>query len=77
MEISVLWGIDRTEEPKQKGLEESKSLLPSWELCLSAVDVLEVEKEGAAPCRLPISFDFLTKVEYPFPHQSINLSINW
>ncbi len=40
-------GTNRTEEPEQEGLGESKSLLPSWELCLGIVDVLEVEKEGA------------------------------
>ena len=47
VESSVLWGTDRTDEPKQEGLGEITSLLPSWELCLSTVDVLEVEKEGA------------------------------
>ncbi len=67
-------GTDRTEEPKQV-LGESKSLLPSWELFLSTIDVLEVEKEGAAPCRLPPSFDFLRKVEYPFPQAHNNESI--
>jgi len=49
VEFSVLWGTGRTEEPKQEGAGESKSLLPSWELCLSTVGVLEVEEEGAAP----------------------------
>jgi hypothetical protein len=76
VKFSVLWGIDQTKEPKQEGLGEIKSLLPSWELFLSTVDVLEVEKEGAAPCRLPPSFDFLTKVKQ-FPHHSIKFSINW
>ena len=47
VESSVLWGTNRTDEPKQEGLGESTPLLPSWELCLSTVDVLEVEKEGA------------------------------